>query len=180
MSKGPSRLWYALALAIAFIPVGWAGFDLGGQVRHTLSAVAEIPSDVGVVIHLDAGEGRTIFSRGLSRAGWTDQVRGCRVSAASGEPSPVVENVDIHVEVTLFEDTWVAKERFVAGRVGTYTVTCPSGSWALGPDVGSNGLGIATTFAGWTARAAAWVIPALLIGSVIAVVVATRRRKAAT
>jgi hypothetical protein len=70
----------------------------------------------------------------------------------------------------------VASERFEALAPGRLTVNCSAGDWAVGPDVGRGGLAIVTMFAGWTGRFAIWVLPGLLLGAVMAIAVARRRR----
>ncbi len=177
MAKGPSRGWYFVAAAIVLLPVAWAGFDLGSQVRHTLSAIAVVPDGGDLVVALDAGEARTIFVRigpGVPSQG-LDVDNGCEVAAVDGQAPPLVEQVQADVKVTFSDDAWVASERFEALAPGKVTVSCAVGDWAVGPDVGRNGMAVATMFAGWTGRFAIWVLPGLVLGVVIAIVVARRR-----
>jgi len=178
MANVPSRGWYVVAAALVLLPVGAAGFDLGSQVRQTLAAIAVVPDETDLVLALDAGEARTIFTRVESPTFGQGQSEpfDCEVAAVDDQQPPLVEQVQADVEVTFFDDAWVASERFEAQAAGRVTVSCAAGDWAVGPDVGRNGLALATMFAGWTGRFATWVLPGLLLGVVTAGVVARRRR----
>ena len=178
MANGPSRGWYVVAAALVLVPVGAAGFDLGSQVRQTLAAIAVVPEGTDLVIALDVGEARTIFTRvePLTTGQGQSAALDCEVAAVDDQQPPLIEQVQADVEVTLFDDTWVASERFEALASGKVRVSCAAGDWAVGPDVGRNGLALATMFAGWTGRFAIWVLPGLVLGAVTAVVVARRRR----
>jgi hypothetical protein len=174
----PSRGWYFVAAALVLVPVGAAGFDLGSQARQTLAAIDVVPEGGELVVALDAGEARTIFSRVGPQT--TSQGRSaaddCEVAAADDQQPPLIEPVQADVEVSFFDEGWVASKRFEALAPGRLTVSCSAGDWAVGPDVGRNGLAVVTMFAGWTGRFAIWVLPGLLLGAVTAVVVAHRRR----
>ena len=164
-------------MLVALAPIAWAGFGLGSDVRRTLSQIAELPPGVEVVLSLDAGDGRTLFQRVPAAARPSDN--GCEIRALDGQAVPRWQRVDADVRITLFEDTWIAEQRFVAGSPGLVGVRCMSGDWALAPDVGDNGLGIVTTFADWSGRSALFVVPGLIVGAIMAVVIGLRRSESA-
>ena len=175
MTRPPSKRWYLLAAFVMVCPVAWAGFDLGGQVRATLEAIESLPADEAVVVVFEAGETRTLFYPVSS--GGAGSGDGCVVDLLDGQPPLIADAVDSHVEVTLFDRKWIASERLLAVQTGRVMITCAGSDGALGPDVGTNGLGLVTTFAGWTARFALWVVPGLVVGTAIALFVAFRRRQ---
>jgi hypothetical protein len=177
MRTKPSKAWYALAVLVALVPVAWAGFDFGSQVRSTLDDIEQVPRP-GLVVPMESGEVLTVFYE-VGDSLPVDQA-GCTIEALDGQLPLEVTPVDVDVEVTLFDRRWVAYDRIRATEEGRVGIRCIGFDAAVGPDVGENGLGIVSTFAGWTGRAALWVIPGLVLGAAIALIVALRRREPAT
>lgn len=170
MRRQPSAAWYIVPVVIAFGAMALAGFGLGAQVRELLDEVEDV--DPTATVSLDSGDTRTLYKRierpfGAVRSS-------CEVSPDS---SPL-EQVDSDVEFSLGDERWVALFTFEAPAEGQYTFSCSGGAWGLGPGFGVDADTTATTLVEWSAQFVVRLVPGLLLGAVIAGVIAWSRRPA--
>ena len=176
MRQRPSRGWYVVALILVAMPVSYAGVTLGMQLRSTMAAFSTLPAADITPIQLEAGETRTLFYKFAN--GQTAAPQECKFYPLDGQESIHFASIDTPFTLTVSDGMWQSEFRLVADRTARVNIRCPDDRWAIGPDVGANGLGIFSTYATWLARSAAVVLLGSIACGVMVLVVALRRRPA--
>jgi hypothetical protein len=162
---------YAVAVLVAAAPIAVAGFTVGASVRDVLDDVVRIPPSGTVVLQLGADESRSLLQLGEPDRG----TPGCRAEALADEGVTLDELASPSEVVRLGRNSWTVVATLEADGAGAVRIRCPAdGSWALAPDLSSDG------FTGDLSAALGrgWLLATLglVAGAGAAVVVALRSR----